>query len=342
MNRYESYLREVRMTGDEAAKILGLTDKATAEDVKTAYRKASMANHPDRGGSVDKMQDVNAAYAVLKNGYGGGAAKSYQSYAAEAAARREEYTAMTKTAKEYFVNTFNATAFADYFAKLFDKKFTVAARASNNDSYAHAEWTFTSEDSETWFKVTMSAYFATIKQARDSMLGGRPDMAPIPFYAEVDFMTNNRKQTIKKRDYSTKVDAKVFSDPEILFPKDKIAKGKKNTSSKFARRHFETALKAKFPTMTQSGNDYFFKLSSGIEVHMYRMTFMRQGVYSLGTIRGTDKTRGRASVFMIPESEAALIMLVDLLKSIDKLPTVAAVEAQIDAQKDGFEGTYPE
>ena len=42
MNRYESYLREVRMTGDEAAKILGLTDKATA------YRKASMANHPDR------------------------------------------------------------------------------------------------------------------------------------------------------------------------------------------------------------------------------------------------------------------------------------------------------
>ena len=89
MNRCESYLREVRMTGDEAAKILDLTDKATAEDVKTAYRKASMANHPDRGGSVEKMQDVNAAYAVLKNGYGGGAAKSYQSYAAEAAARRE-------------------------------------------------------------------------------------------------------------------------------------------------------------------------------------------------------------------------------------------------------------
>ena len=342
MNRYESYLREVRMTGDEAAKILGLSDKATAEDVKTAYRKASMANHPDRGGSVEKMQDVNAAYAVLKNGYGGGAAKSYQSYAAEAAARREEYAAMCKNAKDYFVNTFNTTAFVDYFEKLIGKKFTVDAKSSSNDSYAHAIWTFTSEDSETWFKVSLSAYFATIKQARDSMLGGRPDMAPIPFYAEVDFMTNNRKQTIKKRDYSTKVDAKVFTDPEILFPKDKIAKGVKNTTSKFARRHFDTALKAKFPTMSIQGSDYFFKTSAGMEIHMFRTTFLRQAGYSINTIRAADKTKGRPSLFTIPETEAALILLVDLLKSIDNLPTVAAVEAQINARKAAFAAAYPE
>lgn len=342
MNSYDSYLREVRMNPEEAAKILGLTGKASSEEVKLAFRKASMANHPDRGGDVSKMQDVNAAYTVLKSGYGGGAAKSYQSYAEEAAARRQKYEAMMKNAKDYFVNTFDATAFADYFAKLFDKKFVVASKATSDSNYASAHWIFTSEDSETWFKVSLSAYFATVQQARDSMLGGSPDMAPIPFYADVDFMTNNRKQTIKKRDYSTKVDAKVFTDPEILFPKDKIARGQKNTTSKFARRHFDTALKAKFPSMSQSGNDYFFKLSSGIEVHMYRMTFMRQGAYTIGTIRGTDKTRGRASVFTIPETESALIMLVDLLKSIDKLATVQAVEAQIEARKDGFKSTYPE
>ena len=301
-----------------------------------------MANHPDRGGSVEKMQDVNAAYAVLKNGYGGGAAKSYQSYAAEAAARRDEYTAMCKNAKDYFVNTFNTTAFVDYFEKLIGKKFTVDAKSSSNDSYAHAIWTFTSEDSETWFKVSLSAYFATIKQARDSMLGGRPDMAPIPFYAEVDFMTNNRKQTIKKRDYSTKVDAKVFSDPEILFPKDKIAKGKKNTSSKFARRHFETALKAKFPTMTQSGNDYFFNLSSGIKLHMFRTTFMKKGAYNFGALRGPNKESGNYGFYTVPETESSLILLVALLKAIDKLPTVASVGAAIDSQKDAFSNTWDE
>ncbi len=341
MNRYNSYLREVRMTGAEAAKILGLSDKASAEDVKAAYRKASMANHPDRGGSVEKMQDVNAAYAVLKTGYGG-AAKTYQSYAAEAAARREEYAAMCKNAKDYFVNTFNTTAFVDYFEKLIGKKFAVAANSSSDDSFAHANWTFTSEDSETWFKVSLSAYFATIKQARDSMLGGRADMAPIPFYAEVDFMANNRKQTIKKRDFSTKVDAKVFTDPEILFPKEKIAKGVKNTSSKFARRHFETALRAKFPSMSIQGNDYFFKTAAGMEIHMYRTTFRQQAGYNIITIRAADKTKGRPKFFTIPETEPALILLVDLLKSIDNLPTVAAVEAQINARNAAFAGTYPE
>ena len=40
--------------------------------------------------------------------------------------------------------------------------------------------------------------------------------------------------------------------------------------------------------------------------------------------------------------EAALILLVDLLKSIDNLPTVAAVEAQIGAKKAAFAATYPE
>ena len=46
--------------------------------------------------------------------------------------------------------------------------------------------------------------------------------------------------------------------------------------------------------------------------------------------------------FTIPETEAALILLVDLLKSIDNLPTVAAVEAQINARKAAFADTYDE
>ena len=134
----------------------------------------------------------------------------------------------------------------------------------------------------------------------------------------------------------------MFTDPEILFPKDKIAKGVKNTASKFARRHFDTALKAKFPTMSIQGNDYFFKTSAGMEIHMFRTTYLRQAGYSIGGLRAADKTRGRPAFFTIPETEPALILLVDLLKSIDDLPTVAAVEAQIGARKAAFAATYPE
>ena len=59
MNRYDSYLREVRMTGDEAAKILGLTDKATAELNKKRSRTVSdevqIGNHT---GASSTMQQV--------------------------------------------------------------------------------------------------------------------------------------------------------------------------------------------------------------------------------------------------------------------------------------------
>jgi hypothetical protein len=61
----------------------------------------------------------------------------------------------------------------------------------------------------------------------------------------------------------------------------------------------------------------------------------------INTIRAADKTKGRPSFFTIPETEAALILLVDLLKSIDNLPTVAAVEAQINAREAAFADTYP-
>lgn len=51
----------------DAAKVLGIVGKITPEIVKKAYRVASMKYHPDRGGSVEMMQAVNAAYAVLKD-----------------------------------------------------------------------------------------------------------------------------------------------------------------------------------------------------------------------------------------------------------------------------------
>ena len=51
----------------QAAEILGLTGKADLEAVKLAYRRACMKYHPDRGGSNEMMQAVNAAYAMLQS-----------------------------------------------------------------------------------------------------------------------------------------------------------------------------------------------------------------------------------------------------------------------------------
>lgn len=43
------------------------TDCKTLEELKKAYRRLAMENHPDRGGSVEVMQAINAEYEMLFN-----------------------------------------------------------------------------------------------------------------------------------------------------------------------------------------------------------------------------------------------------------------------------------
>lgn len=47
---------------------LGVSSMATLEEIKKAYRTASLAHHPDRhGGSNEKMQEINHAYDILSD-----------------------------------------------------------------------------------------------------------------------------------------------------------------------------------------------------------------------------------------------------------------------------------
>jgi hypothetical protein len=48
--------------------ILGVTKKASTDDIRKAWLKKVKSNHPDRGGDHDTLVAINAAYEVLKNG----------------------------------------------------------------------------------------------------------------------------------------------------------------------------------------------------------------------------------------------------------------------------------
>lgn len=63
--------------------ILGVSDKATADEIKRAYRKLASQHHPDKGGDKAKFQEIQQAYETLssndrrqqydmqRNGFGG-------------------------------------------------------------------------------------------------------------------------------------------------------------------------------------------------------------------------------------------------------------------------------
>ena len=46
-------------------KILGVPRDASAQDIKTAYRKMAAKHHPDRGGSTEEFQKIEEAYRNL-------------------------------------------------------------------------------------------------------------------------------------------------------------------------------------------------------------------------------------------------------------------------------------
>ena len=53
------------MIKENLYKILGLPDFAPMEEIKKAYRRLVMKYHPDRGGDLEAMKKINAAYQIL-------------------------------------------------------------------------------------------------------------------------------------------------------------------------------------------------------------------------------------------------------------------------------------
>jgi len=45
--------------------ILGVSEDASVDDVKKAYRKLASKNHPDKGGNTERFQEIQQAYDVL-------------------------------------------------------------------------------------------------------------------------------------------------------------------------------------------------------------------------------------------------------------------------------------
>ena len=47
--------------------LLGVDKNASMDDIKKAFRKLALKNHPDRGGDKEKFQELQNAYEVLSD-----------------------------------------------------------------------------------------------------------------------------------------------------------------------------------------------------------------------------------------------------------------------------------
>ena len=47
--------------------LIGVPKSATEQEIKKAYRKKALKEHPDKGGDPDKFKEITAAYEVLSD-----------------------------------------------------------------------------------------------------------------------------------------------------------------------------------------------------------------------------------------------------------------------------------
>ena|SRR5579872_6401813 len=45
--------------------VLGVKPDATRDEIRSAYRALALKHHPDHGGSVERMREINLAYAAI-------------------------------------------------------------------------------------------------------------------------------------------------------------------------------------------------------------------------------------------------------------------------------------
>eukprot|EP00746_Dinoflagellata_sp_MGD_P164181 gnl/MRDRNA2_/MRDRNA2_92667_c0_seq1.p1 gnl/MRDRNA2_/MRDRNA2_92667_c0~~gnl/MRDRNA2_/MRDRNA2_92667_c0_seq1.p1 ORF type:complete len:215 (+),score=67.74 gnl/MRDRNA2_/MRDRNA2_92667_c0_seq1:129-773(+) len=56
---------EVKDTSQTYYDLLGITDEASAEEIKAAFRKEALLQHPDKGGDKDRFDELQKAFRVL-------------------------------------------------------------------------------------------------------------------------------------------------------------------------------------------------------------------------------------------------------------------------------------
>jgi DnaJ-class molecular chaperone len=67
LNELRDILRFLIEETFDAYKVLELDRDASPKEIKIAYRNLSKKHHPDKGGDMNRMKEINRAYALLSD-----------------------------------------------------------------------------------------------------------------------------------------------------------------------------------------------------------------------------------------------------------------------------------
>ena len=350
MVTFKQFMIERKMSAPEAFKILGIDSSTTQDELKKVYRKLSIENHPDRGGDTDKMQDINNAYEVAKMHVGspvGGVGK------VDWDEIHEKYRVALREIVADFESKMNPDLFARYFESVFKKpisyKSVIRPTAKEIDKkyppdsvVMHIEYSDVDNDTVIDMRITGSA--RNLVHPPKSLSGSAEQSYGL--YTDITIFHNNKKNKLKRSDWNSTTNHKIFTDPEVLFPLKKmqtVALATKAKNAKFTRK--DSLLYVTRKLKARKFNDfYIYDISDESGVKLSREVFMRKPYWAITgmfntsnkfTIKLDMKNKFDPTSIIIPETEQAFVTLNDALNKLKKSGDIKKFQSTLKALKDG-------
>lgn len=299
MHSFKDYLLEAAMTLDSAMKVFGITSPFTSEsDLKAHHKKLALQHHPDHGGSLEKMKDINIAKEVLAKNIG--TKFDNDSFNKKFEKNKKEYADLKAAVNSLLLSKFHSSVYTKYFSDIFGKEFKAEVVTDKTDSYFSNMRTslrakFYDEAKDIVFDLYFGVDLIDIKYSKG--LGGGDNLDfPILFTCEA--LVNGKKQKISQTNYKYSSDHNLFSNPETLLPKakmSKFAKGEVRKNSKVKRSDFDLFFTKKYDAKGQKDGSamyrYYINITPSIMLAITRSTFMKTPYYTIDHIASGTPTK---------------------------------------------------
>ena len=299
----------IEITFDDAVKVLSI-DKSDISDeskLKLAFRTAALKSHPDKGGSNEAMRDVNDAYEFLKKHKGSASGTNKFDWEQS----RKEYINIGLKILEILKSTLNYNSFTSYFENIYGEPFSykiISERPKSTETstphYATLNLEFANNDRGILFLMEVSCDLNAAK--RTSSLGSGAANISYSLLISAFGFFNNKKMKITQRDYTRTQNHDILTKPEISFPKAKLEKFKKTSSSKVFKRADMLAYLTRKLSMSWDGEDARLpKLPDNIVVVFRRAVFMKMPYWSLLVFQDARRIPGIKTISMNETEETA-------------------------------------
>jgi len=306
------------MSTKEAFDILEIDPKKDY-DLKKAYRKASSKHHPDKGGDVEKMKQVNEAYELLEKQES--SQKGFKTSREEWLKREEDDKKKNKSkgkiVKDILNKAINIKNYTTYLKKFIKEPLTHTVKITGEGgSYIRFTHEFFTKDRKTVFHITITVHLRDVDFSKTLGGGGSDDVA-LTYYSENYLYHNKRKQKMRRQTVEFKSATGDIIDPKKMFPSatlKKVFAGQKQR--KFSKRDFEQGIIKELDASRFAKDAYKIPLMDDVNLYLTRTVMLRQGIWSGQGIYKKHKQVGDTSITFIPESEKALEYLMETIKKM--------------------------